>query len=96
MKIKLFHFLLDISDCVAYRCNFLSVLVRNFNIELLLKLHNHLYGVERISTEICLEVSFVSNLRLLYTQLISNNCFNFCFNSAMILKILALLFMCFY
>ena len=81
MKRKLLSsFLLNISDRVAYGSNLLGVLVRNLYVELLLKLHNHLNGVQRISAQISLEISLVGNLSLFYTKFISNDCFYFCFN----------------
>ena len=81
MKRKLLScFLLNISDRVAYGSNLLGVLVRDLYVELLLKLHDHLNSVQRISAQISLEISLVGNLRLFYTKFISNDCFYFCFN----------------
>ena len=82
MKRELFpvDFLFYISDCVAYGTDLLSVLIRNGDSKLFLKLHDHLYGVQRICAQVSLEVSFVSYLSLFYAKLINDNSFNFCVN----------------
>ena len=67
MKRKLLAgFLLNISDCIAYGSNLLGILVRNLYVELLLKFHDHLNGVQRISTQIGLEISLVGFETLLH------------------------------
>ena len=62
MKRKLLSsFLLNVCDCIAYGSNLLGVLIRDLYVELLLKFHDHLNGVQRISTQIGLEISLVGN-----------------------------------
>ena len=67
---KLFLVLFDILDRVADRRDLLCVLVGDLNIESLLELHDELYGVERIRTEVVGEACFGFDFRLFDSQLV--------------------------
>ena len=74
---KLFLVLLDVLDGVTYGSDLLSVLIRDLDIESLLELHDQLYGVERISTQMVGEACFGYTLRFLDTQFVDDDLDNF-------------------
>ena len=77
---KLFLVLFDILDRVADRRDLLCVLVGDLNIESLLELHDELYGVERIRTEVVGEACFGYDFRLFYSQLVYDDLDDFLLN----------------
>ena len=71
---------LDILDRVADRRDLLCVLVGDLNIESLLELHDELYGVERIRTEVVGEACFGYDFRLFDSQLVYDDLDDFLLN----------------
>jgi len=59
-------------DC----CQFKGVIIRNFNLECLLKLHDKLNQVERISAKIFLEARFQLDFLFVYLQLFHSDFLN--------------------
>jgi len=72
--------LLQVGDYIAHGLDVLSIIVRDLNTELALKLHNELYRVERICAQVCRKVCLRRNLFGLYTQLLDDDLRYFVFN----------------
>ena len=51
--------LFDVSDSVTYGRNLLRLVIGDSDAKFLLELHDELYSVERVSTEVIGEASFV-------------------------------------
>ncbi len=66
MLLKIFNGLTD-------RLNFLGLFIRYGYIELFLKLHDQLNGVERVGAQILNEVGFRLYFAFIYTQFVSND-----------------------
>ena len=77
MEVGLFAVLLDIGDGVTNSGDLLSVLVGDVHLEYTLKLHNQLYGVERVCTQVILEACLWLNLIFTYTEFVNDNVPNF-------------------
>ena len=71
---------LDVLDNITYSCNLLSLLIGDLKVESLLELHNELYGVERICTQVACEACLGSNLCLFNAEIINDNLNNFSLN----------------
>ena len=80
MKVGLFAVFLDIGDGVTNSSDFLGILVGNVHLEYTLKLHNQLYGVERVGAQVILEACLWLNLILTYTEFVNDNVPNFFFD----------------
>ena len=74
---NLFSVLLDVSDGIANSADLLSLVIGDRNAELLLKFHDELYCVQRVSTQIVCEACFRLNISLVYTKFINDDCLYF-------------------
>src|SRR2546421_868964 len=63
----------DVVDRLAYGLDFLRVLVRDLDPELILQLHDELDQVERVGVEILLERGFLGDLALLDSELLGQD-----------------------
>ena len=58
----------------------LSLVVGDRDTELLLELHDELYGIQRVCTEVVSETCFGLNLCFINTEFVYDNSLNFAFN----------------
>ena len=72
-KRELLFVLLDVSDSVANSSDILYLIIEKDDVESLLELHDELYCVERVGTQVVCEACFRLYVLLVYTQLFSNN-----------------------
>ena len=77
---KLFLVLFDILDRVADRHDLLCVIVGDLNIEIILDIHDELYVVELIRTEVVGEACFGYDFRLFDSQLVYDDLDDFLLN----------------
>ena len=70
---NLFCVLLDVCDSVANSANLLSLVVGDRDTELLLELHDELYGIQRVCTEVVSETCFGLNLCFINTEFVYDN-----------------------
>ena len=69
----LFCILFDVLDGISDSLNGLSLVIRNGDTEFLLELHDELYGVQGISTQIVCEACLGLYFRLINTKFVNDN-----------------------
>ena len=80
LKIDLFGVFLDIRDSVTNSGNLLGFVVGNRDTEFLLKFHDQLNGIKRVSSQVVCETCFGLNLCFFNTKFVYNNSNYFAFN----------------
>ena len=65
--------LFDVGYCVAYGCDLFGILIGNFEVEFLLKLHDELYSVERVSAKIFAEFCIGGYFGFVNSELVNDN-----------------------
>ena len=71
---------LDVADCVTYSLDVLCVCIGNCEVKCLLEFHDKLYCVERVCTEVLVELSLGSYLIFVYCEFVYDDLFYFLFN----------------
>lgn len=68
--------LFDVSDSLADRCDFFSLLVGDCHIEFFFEFHDKLDGIEGVSTEVLDEIGTCDHLSLVNAQFVNDDFFD--------------------
>ena len=69
----LFSVLLDVRDCITYSRNLLSLIVWDADSERLLKLHDELYSVKRVCSEVVSETCLWLNFCFVNSEFVNDD-----------------------